>query len=69
MSAAVIVSGVLEGLQLLDSLIQSASQVSAAIQTAQTSGQPVDWTGILGAEATAEASVLAAIATAKAAGK
>lgn len=69
MSVPVIVDGVLEGLQLLNSLIQSASQVSAAIQTAQTSGQPVDWTGILGAEATAEANVLAAIATAKAAGK
>lgn len=69
MSAVTIVSGVLEGLQLLDSLIQSASQVSSAIQTAQTSGQPVDWTSILGAEATAEANVLAAIATAKAAGK
>lgn len=64
MSAAVIVSGVLEGLQLLDSLIASASQVSSAIQAAQKTGQPLDWTGILGAEATAEASVLAAIAAA-----
>jgi hypothetical protein len=69
MSAAVIVSGVLEGLQLLDSLIQSASTVSTAIQTAQSSGQPVNWTTILGAEATAEASVLAAIQNAKLAGK
>lgn len=69
MSAALIVSGALEGLQLLDSLIQSASTVSTAIQTAQSTGQPVDWTGILGAESTAEANVLAAIAAAKAAGK
>jgi hypothetical protein len=69
MSTVAIVSGVLEGLQLLDSLIQSAGQVSAAITTAQASGQPVDWTGILGAEASAEAAVLAAIAKAKASGK
>ena len=69
MSSVAIVSGLLEGLQLLDSLIQSASTVSAAIQTAQASGQPVDWTSILGAEASAEANVLAAIAAAKNAGK
>lgn len=69
MSSVAVVSGVLEGLQLLDSLIQSAGTVSAAIQTAQTTGQPVDWTSILGAEATAEANVLASIAAAKAAGK
>ena len=64
MSAAVIVNGVLEGLQLLDTLLSSASQVSSAIQVAQKTGQPLDWSGILGAEATAEANVLAAIATA-----
>ena len=64
MSAAVIVDGVLEGLQLLDTLLASASQVSSAIKTAQSTGQPLDWTGILGAEATAEANVLAAIAQA-----
>lgn len=69
MSAVTIVSGVLEGLQLLDQLIQAASTVSTAIQTAQSSGQPVNWTTILGAEATAEANVLAAIAAAKALGK
>lgn len=69
MSAAVIVTGVLEGLQLLDTLLASASQVSSAIQTAQSTGQPLDWTSILGAEASAEANVLAAIATAKASGK
>jgi hypothetical protein len=68
MSAVAIVGGVLEGIQLLDSLIQSASTVSAAVKTAQTTGQPVDWTTILGDEGTAEASVLAAIAAAKAAG-
>lgn len=69
MNAAVIVSGVVEGLQLLDQLLQAAGTVSTAIQTAQASGQPVDWTSILGAEATAEANVLAAIAAAKAQGK
>lgn len=69
MSTVAIVSGVLEGLQLLDQLLQAAGTVSSAIQTAQTTGQPVDWTSILGAEATAEANVLAAIAAAKAAGK
>lgn len=68
MSAVAIVGGVVEGLQLLDSLIQAASTVSAAVQAAQTTGQPVDWSAILGAEATAEQAVLAAIATAKAAG-
>lgn len=69
MSAVTIVDGVLEGLQLLDSLLSSASQVSSAIQTAQKTGAPLDWTGILGAEASAEQSVLSAIASAKAAGK
>lgn len=69
MSAVAIVGGVLEGLQLLQSLSSTISSVSTAIQTAQSTGQPVDWTGILGAENTAEASVLAAIAAAKAAGK
>jgi hypothetical protein len=69
MSTVAIVSGVVEGLQLLDQLLQAASTVSTAVQTAQASGQPVDWTTILGAEASAEANVLAAISTAKAAGK
>jgi hypothetical protein len=69
MSAVTIVTGVLEGLQLLDQLIQACGAVSTAIQTAQSSGQPLNWTTILGAEASAEAKVLAAIAAAKAAGK
>jgi hypothetical protein len=69
MSAVAIVSGVVEGLQLIDSLIQAASQVSTAVQSAQASGQPVDFTSILGTEAAAEQSVLDAIAAAKAAGK
>jgi hypothetical protein len=69
MSAVAIVSGVVEGLQLLDQLIQAAGTVSTAIQLAQSTGQPVNWTTILGAEATAEANVLAAISAAKAAGK
>lgn len=69
MSAAVIVSGVLEGLQLINSLLTAASSASAAIQAAQASGKPVDFTGILGAIDTDESAVLAAIAIAKAAGK
>lgn len=69
MSAVVIVSGVLEGLQLVEQLAVMMQQASAAITAAQTSGQPVDFSGILGQEETAEAAVLAAIADAKAAGK
>lgn len=69
MSAAVIVSGVLEGLQLIDSLLTAASSASTAIQAAQASGKPVDFTGILGAIDTDEAAVLSAIAVAKASGK
>jgi hypothetical protein len=69
MSAAVIVSGVLEGLQLIDSLLSAAASASSAIQVAQASGKPVDFTGILGAIDTDEAAVLAAIATAKSVGR
>ena len=72
MSTAIIVSGVLEGLQLLDNLITAAAQVSSAVQNAQSTGQPLDLTAtgpILTAEATAENAVLAAIAAAQAAGK
>lgn len=68
MSAAVVVSGVLEGLQLLDNLVQAASTVSSAINTAQSSGQPLDLNTILSQEAQAENAVLAAIAKAKAEG-
>jgi hypothetical protein len=69
MAAIAIVSGVLEGVQLIEQASATISAVTAAIQAAQASGQAVDWTGILGAENSAEASLLAAIATAKAAGK
>jgi hypothetical protein len=69
MSAVAVVSGVLEGIQLVEALANMLSQASAAISTAQTSGTPVDFTGILGQEATAEAAVVAAIAAAAAAGK
>lgn len=65
MSAAVIVTGVVEGLQLLDNLIQAASQVSNAIQTAQSTGQPLVLSNILTAEAQAENAVIAAIAAAQ----
>ncbi len=66
--AAVVVEGVLEGIQLLQGLIQAASTVSAAVVAAQTTGAAVDWTTILGSEGTAEQAVLTAIAAAKAAG-
>jgi hypothetical protein len=69
MGAIAIVEGALEGLQLIQQASTTISQVSGAIQTAQNTGQPVDWTGILGAENTAETNLLAAIAAAKAAGK
>jgi len=69
MSAAVIVEGVAEGLELLDNLVQAASSVSTAVKAAQASGTPLDWTTVLSAEATAENAVLAAIAQQKAAGK
>ena len=69
MAAVTIVSGVLEGIQLVEALSNMLSQASAAITAAQTNGTPVDFTGILGEEATAEAAVLAAIQTAAAAGK
>lgn len=69
MSNAVIVAGVAEGLQLLDNLVQAAGQVSNAIKTAQTTGQPLDLSAVLNAEASAENQVLAAIAAAKVAGR
>lgn len=69
MSTVAIVSGVLEGLQLLDSLLAAAQTVSSAVQTAQSTGQPLDWTTILAEESNAEAALLAAIVAAKAAGK
>jgi hypothetical protein len=69
MAAVAVVSGVLEGIQLVEALATMLQQASAAISTAQTTGQPVDFSGILGEEATAEAAVVAAIAAAAAAGK
>jgi hypothetical protein len=69
MSTVAIVSGVLEGLQLAANLAQASATVSAAVLQAQQTGKPVDWTSILGDEASAEANVLAAIAAAKAAGR
>jgi hypothetical protein len=68
MSAAVIVAGVAEGLQLLDNLISAAASVSSAITQAQSSGTPLDLSTVLSDEAQAENAVLAAIAAAKAAG-
>jgi hypothetical protein len=69
MAAIAIVSGALEGLQLIEQASATITAVTQAVQAAQASGQPVDWSGILGAESTAEANLLAAIAAAKAAGK
>jgi hypothetical protein len=62
-------SGVMEGLQLLDNLVHAAGTVSTAVKTAQTTGQPLDLSTILTEEAQAENAVLAAIAAAKAQGK
>ena len=69
MSAVAIVEGVAEGLDLIENLATALQQVSSAVNTAQKNGTPVDWSGLLSAEATAENNVLAAIADAKAAGK
>lgn len=69
MSAIAIVDGVLEGLQLIQSLTAAAANASAAIATAQSTGKPVDFSGILGDINTDEALVLAAIEMAKKAGK
>ena len=69
MSTVAIVNGVLEGLELANNLAQAAAQVSAAVLQAQQTGQPVDFTQILGAVDTAETRVLASIAAAKAAGR
>jgi hypothetical protein len=69
MSAAVIVAGVAEGLQLLDNLISAAASVSSAITKAQSTGTPLDMTTVLSQEGQAENAVLAAIAAAKAAGR
>jgi hypothetical protein len=69
MSAIAIVAGVAEGLQLLQTLSQTVSAVSAAIQTAQSTGKPVDWSSIDTAEGTAELNLLTAISNARAAGK
>jgi hypothetical protein len=69
MSTVAVVNGVLEGLELANNLAQAAAAVSAAVLQAQKSGQPVDFTQILGAVDTAETRVLASIAAAKAAGR
>lgn len=64
---AAVIADVVAGLELLDNLLTAASTVSAAVKTAQANGQPMDWTTILGDEATAEAAVVDAINNAKAA--
>lgn len=69
MSTVAIVSGVLEGLQLAQSLAAALQSVQGAVLTAQTTGKPVDFTGILAAIDTDEAALLAAIAAAKARGE
>lgn len=68
-TAATVVAGVLEGLQLATQLSQAAAMVSQAVLQAQQTGQPVDWTKILGDADTAESDVLNAIDAAKAAGR
>lgn len=69
MSTIAIVNGVLEGLELASHLAAAASQVSAAVLKAQQTGQPVDYTDILGNLDTAEARVLTSIAAAKESGR
>lgn len=69
MSTVAIVDGVLEGLQLLTNLAAAQATVSAAVLQAQQTGKPVDWSGILGDEETAESRVLASIDAARAAGR
>lgn len=69
MSAAVIVDGLLEGLELVTNLAQAQGAVSSAIQQAQASGTPFDLSAVIAAEQNAENKVLAAIADAKARGR
>jgi hypothetical protein len=69
MSAVAIAEGVSEGLVLLDNLIQAASSVSTAVNQALATGTPLDLSTVLSQEAQAENAVLAAIATAQAAGR
>lgn len=56
-------------LDLLLALLEQAGKISALIQTAQAAGQtdlpPDAWAGIIGADDSAEAALLAAIAEAK----
>jgi hypothetical protein len=58
---------------LLVALLQNAQQISQLIQTAQAGGQTTltaeQWAQITGADDSAEASLTAAIAAAKGAGK
>ena len=61
MSAVVIVQGVLEGLELVETLIANAAQVSSAIRTAQASGQPVQLSSVIASVTAAENAALAAI--------
>lgn len=63
MSAVMLVEGGLEALQLLTTLLSGASQVSEAITTAQSTGQPVNLAPIQAQVAAAENAVLAAIAS------
>lgn len=69
MSTVAVVNGVLEGLELVANLANAAAQVSAAVVQAQQTGQPVDYTNILGDLDSAENRVLASIAKAKEAGR
>lgn len=60
-------------LTLLNELLANASKISALVTTAQAAGQttltPEQWATVTGADDSAEASLTAAIAAAKAAGK
>lgn len=63
MSAVAIVSGAVEVMQLVDTLLSNAQQANAALLAAQQSGQPINLQPIQAAVAQAEQAALAAIAT------
>jgi hypothetical protein len=70
---AAVAAEVSAAVDLLVALIDNAQQISTMIQAAQAAGQttltPAQWATIVGADNSAEAALMAAIASAKAAGK
>jgi hypothetical protein len=62
MSAVAIVTGVMEGLQLVEALFTAGAQVSQQIQAAQSSGTTLNLTSVVAQVQAAESAVTAAIA-------